>query len=305
VTAPILRRAARRAARELGGSIDTVIAATLHDVFGLGESRRVLFATDDFIAGAGLMGVSEEWVRQREMSAARAADIVIAVSKPLASAIERRTGADVMVIENGVDVAHFSHLDAATPPPDVDLPRPIAGLVGQISERIDFGYLEAAAATGCSLLMIGPLSPAIDRNRFDDLQRRPNVQWVGAKSFESLPSYLSIVDVGLLPYEDSSFNRASFPLKVLEYLAAGLPVVSRDLPAVRQVGADVRLCSDPQTFAEAVLDSARTPSSDQAVALRRAAAEARSWDQVADRFARAIGLGEGDEPEATGGADHD
>ena len=53
------------------------------------------------------------------------------------------------------------------------------------------------------------------------------------RQFQELPSYLRVIDVGLTPYSQSDFNRASFPLKTLEYLAAGRPVVASDLPANR------------------------------------------------------------------------
>ena len=40
-----------------------------------------------------------------------------------------------------------------------------------------------------------------------------------------MPSYMAALKVGLTPYGDNEFNRASFPLKTLEYLSAGIAVV--------------------------------------------------------------------------------
>jgi len=54
------------------------------------------------------------------------------------------------------------------------------------------------------------------------------VRWVGPQPYGALPGYLRLMDVGVVPYRDSAFNRGSFPLKTLEYLAAGRGVVATD-----------------------------------------------------------------------------
>ena len=110
--------------------------------------------------------------------------------------------------------------------------------------------LEAVAQSGHSLLLVGPRQTTFELERINALLSLPNVQWVGPKPFESLPSYLRITTVGLTPYADSDFNRASFPLKTLEYLAAGKPVVSTDLPAARWLATDlVTIAKSPADFA--------------------------------------------------------
>ena len=73
---------------------------------------------------------------------------------------------------------------------------------------------------------------------------------VGLKPFEELPSYVRVMDAGL-PYADSAFNRASSPLKVLEYLAAGRPAIATDLPAVRSIGEVVEAATGGPAFADA------------------------------------------------------
>jgi teichuronic acid biosynthesis glycosyltransferase TuaH len=102
------------------------------------------------------------------------------------------------------------------------------------------------------------------------------VCWVGAKPFTSLPSYMRLIDVGLLPYTRSAFNQSSFPLKVLEYLAAGRSAVCSDLPAVRTLGPLVTIASTPEGFAAAVTEELSRPRDAVVVAERRAAAQARS-----------------------------
>ena len=65
-----------------------------------------------------------------------------------------------------------------------------------------------------------------------------------------------------MPYTLSRFNRASFPLKALEYLAAGRPVAATDLPALRALGTDLIHITTPASFADQVdqlLTQPRTP----------------------------------------------
>src|SRR6185312_12552042 len=138
-------------------------------------------------------------------------------------------------------------------PEDVRLPAPIAAFVGQINERLDIAILEAIAARGRSLLLVGPITRTYSPDRLAVLLSHPNVQWVGPKPFDVMPSYLRVAHVGVTPYTDTAFNRASFPLKTIEYLAAGRPAVSTDLPAARSLGTEhVTLADTPNAFADAV-----------------------------------------------------
>ena len=290
VTDVLTRRAIRRAVARLGGDVAATVAATVLPVFGAaGERRSVFYGTDDYAAGAALMGLDAHWVRRRESEAKARADIVIVVSEHLARTW-RTADLDPVVVENGVDERLFGGADEAPLPSDVTLPRPIAGFVGHLSDRIDLALLEAVADRGTSLLLVGPRQLSFEMSRLDELLRRPNVEWVGPKPFDELASYVRVMDAGLLPYADSEFNRASFPLKVLEYLAAGRPAIATDLPAVRAIGDVVQIATGGSAFADAVAAALAAPADPVAVEGRRAVAAGRSWDAAAARFAAVIGI---------------
>jgi teichuronic acid biosynthesis glycosyltransferase TuaH len=153
----------------------------------------------------------------------------------------------------------------------------VAGFVGRINERTDLRLLEAIADRGRSLLLVGPKDPAFEPGRFEALRRRPNVRWVGLKPSGALPSYLQMMDVGLVPYRDSRFNRGSFPLKTLEYLAAGLPVVATDLPAIRWLATDLVCIAGPASFADQVDRLLATPRTAAMRERRQAFAEQHGW----------------------------
>jgi len=285
------RRGARVAARRLGVDVQTVVVASLSPLLdAFPGARRVLYGTDDFAAGAALMSVSQSWLNRREIAQLRSADVVVSVSETLADKW-RGLGHPTSVVPNGCDFDHFAQADDSPWPDDVELPGPIAGFVGHMSERIDFSILERVAETGSSLLLVGPRQSTCDWQPMERLLSRPNVQWVGPKPFEQLPSYVRAINVGLVPYADSAFNRGSFPLKTLEYLAAGRPTVATDLPAIRWLDTPtVSMAKDPSEFSHLVVQALSQRPEEKTVAAMRAVAERNSWDLRAREFADLLGL---------------
>ena len=163
-----------------------------------------------------------------------------------------------------------------------------------MSDRIDLAMLEAVAGTGVSLLLVGPRQPSFEIAKLDALIRRPNVRWVGPKHFADVPSYLGAIDVGLTPYQQSAFNRASVPLKTLEYLAAGRPVVASDLPAHRSLmTSHVAIADTAESFAERTRALLASPARRDDIEERRALGARHSW---AARTADIAALLEIDEP---------
>jgi teichuronic acid biosynthesis glycosyltransferase TuaH len=310
----VVRRTMRQALRDLGSpSVQAVIVTSLDPCFGVcGERRKVFYASDDFVAGAELMRLDARRLDRAARRQPRDADLVVAASPALADTFRER-GVDPLLLPNGCDPEAFAGTDSAAPAGDVETAggAAVAGFMGHLSSRIDVRYLDAVAERGHRLLLVGPgphggLGPDLDR-----LVQRPNVQWVGPRAFEELPSYLRHVDVGLVPYTDTPFNHASFPLKALEYLAAGRPVLSTDIGAihwlreghnVRPDGAatpapslhedDIVVARSPEAFADQAerLLAARRTEAD--AARRLAFARAHSWDSRFAVLAEALGLTE-------------
>jgi teichuronic acid biosynthesis glycosyltransferase TuaH len=251
-TTPALVRAqVRWAVRRLGIRPSAVVMAYLGDLLGgWGDSViNVLYGTDDYVAGADLMGMSAGYLRARERRALARADIVTAITSQLAHRWSG-LGASPIIIPNGCWPANGPVSPA--PPEVADLPRPIVALVGQLSDRIDIDVLNEIADAGFSLLLVGPCDPRWEPQKFHELTCRPRVRYVGAVPSASVRSYLAAADIGITPYCDTQFNRASFPLKTLEYLGSGLPVVTTDLPAARWLRDD--LTSEmPEDIADQIL----------------------------------------------------
>ena len=287
------RRLVRRCVSDLGVPVRATLVAALLDLLDVVDTdTRVLYLTDDWAAGAELMGLDPRWVADAEERQVRKATAVVTVSTVLRDKWSS-VRPDVAVVPNGCDTNAFQQREGSAPV-DVRLPRPIAGFVGHLSDRIDVSYLEAVAEAGISLLLVGPRQPTFEMARLERLLARPNVQWVGPKPFTELPAYLELMDVGLTPYADSAFNRASFPLKTLEYLAAGLPVVSTDLPMNAWLGTElVEVAADPDDLVKKVALVAASAGDPDAVARRRGFAARHTWDVRAAEIARIMGVTSG------------
>ncbi len=291
-TRMLMARAIRRAIKQLGGDIGALVETScMVPVIGrCGERLRVYWAQDDYVGAAELLGLSTSRVRRGEQRIMSVAQLVVAANPTIADTLQR-TGVPTALIPFGCDVEIFTAARTATPATDVTLPGPIAGFMGHIGERIDLPLLEAVAATGASLLLVGPRHPRFSIERIDALLELPNVQWVGPKDFEALPSYLRVMDVGLVPYNDSAFNRGSFPLKTFEYLAAGLPVVATPLPAIQWIDSPfISVAATPEDFAASVARQLTGTSSGAQRDERAAFAAQHSWEVRAEAFASALAL---------------
>jgi teichuronic acid biosynthesis glycosyltransferase TuaH len=289
----LTRRYLRRAAARLGGRVTAIISAwPLYPVFGsCGERLSVYWAQDDFVGGAALLGLNAQLLERQERRVAADADLVVAAS-PVVAATWLDRNRSPLLIPFGADIDAYRDIERAARPSDADLPGPVAGFVGRLNDRTDLRLLESIADRGRSLLLVGPKDPAFEPVRFAALQRRCNVRWVGQKDFGALPGYLRVIDVGLVPYLDTPFNRGSFPLKALEYLAAGRAVVSTDLPATRWLATDlVKFAAGPESFADQVDRMLAQPRTPTILVSRQEFAAHHSWARRAADFYDALTRG--------------
>jgi teichuronic acid biosynthesis glycosyltransferase TuaH len=290
--APQVHHAVRAAVRELfgpRGEVAAVVSSRVDESWPrLPARHRLLHVTDDLVAGAALLGLPPERLIRLENAALAGADRVTVVSPGL----QERYGPRAELVPNGCSPEAYAEVDEAPLPADVSLDGPVAGFVGHLNDRIDLTLLEAVAGTGSSLLIVGPLAHGYrEADRFAALAARANVCWVGQRAYEELPSYLRVIDVGLTPYVDNAFNRASFPLKTLEYLAAGRAVVATSLPAHLWLDTDlVTLADGARDFAARVAQALAEPRTAAGVRKRRSFAARHSWTVRAERMAELLGL---------------
>jgi glycosyltransferase involved in cell wall biosynthesis len=292
LTSRMVRRQLSRAVRRLGGDVHAVVSTWVFaDVYGvLGEEHRVYWWQDDPAGGAAHWGASADRLQAGEERLARSSDLLVAVD---GATVEdwRARGVRSEYLPNGCDAPYFASVDEVDAASDLSMRGPVAGFIGHMNSRTDLALLEAVANTGMSLLLIGPKEASFEPARFAALAGRPNVAYIGPRPFEQLPSYMKLIDVGLVPYGATEFNQRSFPMKTLEYLAAGRPVVATSLPALRSLRTDlVTLADTPADFAASVLGSATLARDPALVRRRREFAASHSWAKRAERLAELLGL---------------
>jgi glycosyltransferase involved in cell wall biosynthesis len=203
------------------------------------------------------------------------ADLVL-MSHPLIVDRHGRDAKDLLIVENGVDLSMFQ---GESPRPS-DFPEtngPVIGFHGMVSHWFDFDMLEAVARLrpDWSFVLVGPHESKVE-DRVKALEGSPNISMIGERPSDQIAAYVRQFDVGAIWFQVNDLTRAVHPLKMHEYLAAGIPVVATPLPAcVGKIG--VRTASEPESFASAISD-ALAPGGSDAAALREAAGEA-SWDR--------------------------
>lgn len=198
----------------------------------LGEKELIYYCVDEYTAFTG----ASNGLKEIEENLFRKSDLVIVSAEKLLDN-KKHFNKHTFIIRHGVDFSHFRKaLDSATEIPDEikDLPKPIIGFHGLLADWVDFELIKKTAehfAEG-SVVLIGKI--AVDAEQkvkiLDDVK---NVHFLGRKPYAELPAFCKGFDVALNPFAINDLTLAANPLKVREYLAAGLPVISTDIPEVR------------------------------------------------------------------------
>jgi len=220
------------------------------------------------------------------------ADVVFTGGSSLYEAKKDRHDS-VHCFPSSVDRAHFCKARAHQfdPADQEDLPKPRLGFYGVIDERFDIELLDriAEARPNWSFVMVGPVVKISE----EDLPRRPNICYLGGKTYDQLPSYLSGWDVALMPFAMNESTQFISPTKTPEYLAGGKPVVSTPIKdVVRHYGhlEGVKIASTAEEFVEAceqALELSRNPESGW-LAEADLLLSAQSWDTTQARMAGLI-----------------
>jgi glycosyltransferase involved in cell wall biosynthesis len=289
----LLRRAVRKAARRLGiehpilwGYVPQALAL----VAPLQPSRVVYHCVDDIAAHERID--ADAFARAEKLFAARA-DLVIASSLPLAKRM-RELAVNVRLMPNVADTDLFATaLEDGPVDPSMDaLPRPRIVFVGAISAvKVDLELLGQLAELRpeWSIILIGPVGlgdPGTDVSR---LTAEANIQLLGHREPSELPALLRGADAALIPYRLNRLTASIFPIKVYEYLAAGLPIVSTPLPSL----ASVEEISFAATAAEtaAALDELLASENEDRRRARSRSAAGHSWQARITEIGQALGAG--------------
>jgi UDP-galactopyranose mutase len=202
--------------------------------------------------------------------------------------------ANIHPFPSSVDTDHFGRArgSLAEPADQAAISHPRIGFFGVIDERMDLALLSDLAdqRPDLQLVMVGPvvkISP-------EALPQRPNLHWLGSKTYQELPAYLAGWDVAMLPFARNEATRFISPTKTPEYLAAGKPVVSTSITdVVRPYGNEglAWIADSAGEFAIAIdeaLRSDRTARIAHADAFLDGLSWDRTWSQMWAQVQRAI-----------------
>lgn len=217
------------------------------------------------------------------------ADLVIGTSKPVIDHLAfelraiKREEKSALLIENGVDYEHFAK-PYAIPPEYRDISSPRAVYAGALDGRFDFLAIAqlARACPRLSIVLIGPWKPS-DRKRVGEMS---NVYWLGSRTYEELPAYLQHANVGLLPFSNHPANEGRSPMKLYEFAAAGLPIVSKGTKELHRRSHSYVMLYD--TYDELVLAVSNYIEGEvvgkKYSELARESAKSREWRVIAEKI---------------------
>jgi glycosyltransferase involved in cell wall biosynthesis len=257
----------------------TTLPLTADLIGRLPVRRWVYYCMDDFGQWPGL---DQGALQRMEKKLVAGVDTAIAVSAVLQTKLGMM-GKRCPLLTHGVDLRFWAGKQGQPELPAVKgLARPLIVFWGVIDRRMDLAFLARLAAD----LRQGTIVLAGPRSDYDPaLASIPRLHWLPPLPFEDIPGLAREAAVLIMPYADLPVTQAIQPLKLKEYLATGLPVVVRDLPAAWEWADSMDLADSPGTFSETVLRRIRTglPASQR---LARARLVNESWADKARAFER-------------------
>jgi glycosyltransferase involved in cell wall biosynthesis len=270
----------RSVMRELGIKKPLVVNA-FNPVLGvsmlhkLNEWATIYYCFDEITAATWISRHGKRY----ESAYLKKVDAIVTTSETLRMA-KSLAQPNTYCVKNGVnfDLFHQARQLAEAQPPT----RPIVGYLGTADNRIDLDLVAYCVQSLPDILFqfVGEVNdPAITHR----LGAYPNVEFIPPHQPADLPAFLAKMTVAMIPFVCNEHTYTIYPLKINEYLAAGLPVVSTPFSVLDDFNGVVELASSPAEFARA-LRHAFTDYAPDRIHQRVAMAKSNSWTKRAEEF---------------------
>lgn len=245
----------------------------------LGETSSHYVCLDDYSSFAGAFNCLSEM----ESLLLKKVNSCFAVSQMLQQTRKPEHG-ESYFLPQGVDIRHFSDSMTQSRPLYDNIKRPVIGFFGLLAPWINIELIVKCAKIyrNATFLIIG--KAATDISIFSEIS---NILYIGEIPYEELPAYAQCFDVGLIPFDINKLTLASNPLKLLEYMAMGLPIVSTDLPEVGKFSDFIFVAKNDDEFISFIakaLEDNNTASN----AMRKKIASEFSWQSVTERISEVV-----------------
>jgi GT2 family glycosyltransferase len=281
VNAWLVRAQVRVVARTIGlrRPVVMVTLPTAWDVARALPRRALVFNRSD--KHSAFDEANAPVVRRLEGELLTHADRVFYVSSSLQAEDAPVVGDRAVFLDHGVDAEHFRRRGPEEEPADLrGIAHPRIGFFGGLDDYlVDVALLERVATElpHAQLVRIGDATCAMD-----SLVAHEDVHWLGFRSYEDIPKYGSGFDVALMPWLANEWIASCNPVKLKEYLALGLPVVTTAYPDAERYRHVVDVAADADEFVRLVGQALAVGAA--GAERRRAAVAATTWDAVAARL---------------------
>jgi glycosyltransferase involved in cell wall biosynthesis len=242
---------------------------------------QIYYCFDDFVAYPGFN--PQHWEAMEQEFFANV-DGVVFTSRDLVENKKRPESLPSLYLPHGVDYEHFAceKIEKVPIASLESIQKPIVGFFGTIDTWVDLSAIAYLAKRfpHCSFVIIGrsvvPMA---------DLEGLENVHYLGQVPYSELPQYARYFDIGLIPFVMNDLTKAVNPLKLLEYFAIGIPVISTRLPDIVDVPGPLYFADTNEEFGDRLDEILR---SDLPELHRQAKEVARqnSWQSRAESFVR-------------------
>lgn len=235
-----------------------------------------------------IVGKFETWWEEQQK---RWADGVVTISTVLQQrALENGCSSEhVIYIPTGAPTDRITPLRVDAAREQVGAPRghPIVGFIGYGQGDLEIVMAALQSLPGVRLMIIGPEAPHI-RAMAERFGLGDRLWQTGRKLGKEVGIYLACADVMVMPMTDTAANRGRLPNKVLDYLAAGRPMVASPVGDVKTIVEryQVGLLAKPHQFAESIDRLLHNPElrQEMGIAARRAAETTYDWNHLINQL---------------------
>lgn len=262
----------------------------IHDALqGINPSAVLYHCVDDL---AAIPGIDAQAFARAETQLLKRADLSFATSPRLQKHCAAQAPGPVYYERNVADIRHFAKAREAQPePPEfTNIPHPRLGYAGVLSPyKLDISFI-----TDCALarqdqhwVFMGDEPEGFCDPRLSALRTLPNAHFLGYLPYAKLPHYLAALDIATLPVLTDGYMDSVFPMKFYEYVAAGKPILARQLGALTDVRKLIHQASTPEEWVQQVTKILANPN--QPLPLDHQQLQDHSWDARLDRMLARLG----------------